>query len=453
MARFLDDIGFQWQLGHSYPDYHTDVPGALPAGRTLEGKVFDLKQLRGQWAAINRHPGPPNPPVYSFQATRLARCASSFSDFAFTVKLMLCWARHALLGRDPATLGMSLVGQMALLNHQNGTDIRLQTPLKSLLTGPDGAVHGALVSSNGREVRIRSKHGVLLSAGGFAKNKAMREQFQPKPLDPEWSSAPQSDTGDAVQAGIKLGAATALMSEAWWGPTVMIPGYGPYFTTWDRALPHSVCVDYSGQRFMNEAQSYVDAGRIQFQRNAVTKAIPAWMIVDSNYQRRYSLAMLPPFFEPRKAVQSGMFVKAGTIEELAERTGIDGAGLKKTLHRFNSMAEAGHDDDFGRGNSTFDNYFGDPKHKPNPNLGTVERAPFYAVKLYPGDLGTKGGLLTDEFGRVVDQQGRPIRGLYASGNTTASVMGHRYPGAGATLGPAMTFSYIGVDHMASARKA
>lgn len=450
MAKFLGDIGFKWQLGHTYPDYHPDVPGGLAAGRTLEGKVFDLKKLGKARKQVNRHPGPPNPPVYSFQAARLARCGSSLADFAFTVKILLRWLRHALMGRDPVTLGMSLVGQMLLLNQAKKTDIWLQAPLRTLLKNPDGSICGAVISKDGKDVHIRSKHGVLLAAGGFAKNKSMRHRFQPRPLDTEWSSVPSNDTGDAVQAGIQANAQTALMDEAWWGPTIMIPGYGPYFTTWDRALPHSICVDHSGQRFMNEAQSYVDAGRIQFQRNAVAKAIPAWLIIDATFQRRYSLAMLPPFVEPKAAVKSGLFIKATTVDDLARQTGVDAAGLAQTLARFNALARAGKDDDFGRGASAFDRYFGDPAHAPNPNLGAVETPPFYAVRLYPGDLGTKGGLLTDEFARVVDAQGRPIRGLYASGNTSASVMGRRYPGAGATLGPAMTFSYVGVDHMAAA---
>ncbi|GME41815.1 putative 3-oxosteroid 1-dehydrogenase protein [Neofusicoccum parvum] len=454
MAEFLRDIGFKWRLGHTYPDYHPDVPGGLEAGRTLEGDVFDLKLLREGRQLINRNPSaPPTPPVHSFQAGRMARMMASLGDFVFGMKIMLRWARHLLLGRDPVTFGMSLVGQMMLLNQQKRTDIWLQTPLRELLTDPSGAVTGAVVSRDGKDVRIQAKHGVVLAAGGFAKNQAMREEYHPHPINCEWSSAPPSDTGDAVQAGIRLNAATALMDDAWWGPTMMIPGLGPYFAMWDRHLPHSVCVDGSGQRFMNEAQSYVDAGRDQFKRNAVATAIPTWYIVDSNYQRRYLLALNPPFCSPEAGVKSGLFIKADTIEDLARQTGIDEAELQKTLHRFNGFAQTGVDEDFGRGDSAFDRCMGDPKHKPNPCLGSIERPPFYAMKLYPGDLGTKGGLLTDEHGRVLDKECQPIRGLYASGNTTASVMGHRYPGAGATLGPALTFSYIGINHIASARKA
>jgi 3-oxosteroid 1-dehydrogenase len=290
---------------------------------------------------------------------------------------------------------------------------------------------------------------VLLSAGGFAKNAQMRETYERAPTSTEWTSVPPGDTGDAIRAGIDIGAATALMDDAWWGPTLVDPATGtPSFILWERSFPHSIIVDSSGRRFMNESESYVDAGHHQYERNEQVPAIPAWLIVDARHRRRYPMATLPPGLTPRSALKSGFLTKAVTLDELAGAIGVDPAGLADTVERFNALAGAGVDEDFGRGRTAYDHVYGDPSNHPNPNLGTIERAPFYAVKVWPGDLGTKGGLLTDEHARVLREDSTPIPGLYAAGNTTASVMGRTYPGPGSTIGPATTFAYIAMRHLA-----
>ena len=448
MARFLSSLGFKWRSSKGYPDYHPDLPGGREHGRSIEGDVFDLRQL-GDWRQhLNFSPSYPIPPLFGYEAGTITRAGTSLGAFASLMRVVLRAVAHRALGREPATLGLSLVGQLLALNRKHNTTIWRNSPLESLLTGSDGSIVGAVVSHDGQKKMVFAKYGVLLSAGGFAKNQKMREEYQEGPVNTSWSSVPPGDTGDAIQAGIAVNAATALMDDAWWGPTMIDPVTGPYFALWDRARPFSICVDAAGQRFMNEAESYVDAVHRQYARHRKTKAIPAWMVVDSNFRSRYPLHTLLPRASPKTAIESGFLFMGNTLDELAQKIGMDKEGLSRTIARFNSMAKEGVDEDFGRGSTAYHRFFGDPKSLPNPNLGPIERPPFYAVKIYPGDLGTKGGLLTDAHGRVLDkQQHEPIRGLYACGNTTASMMGRRYAGAGATLGPALTFAYIAVDYI------
>lgn len=194
-------------------------------------------------------------------------------------------------------------------------------------------------------------------------------------------------------------------------------------------------VDQTGARFCNESESYVDAGRAQLDRNEKVAAIPAWLIMDARHRKRYMFGTAPGGRTPQDWLESGFLIKADSIDDLAAKTGVDVDGLKATIARFNGFADSGVDEDFQRGRTAYDNYYGDPRVKPNPNLGRIEQAPFWATKIYPGDLGTKGGLVTDEFARVLTSDGKVIEGLYATGNNTASVMGRTYPGPGATLGP------------------
>jgi len=289
---------------------------------------------------------------------------------------------------------------------------------------------------------------VLLAAGGFAKNKEMREKYG-SPGSIEWTFVPPGDTGDAIRAGMSFGAATALMDDAWWFPALIDPATGnPIFLLLERSLPHSIIVDSSGARFMNESESYVDAVRHQFERNTKVPTIPAWLIIDARHRSRYPFGTFTSGFTPKSAFESGFVTKAETLDELATKIGVDPAGLSVTVRRFNDMARKGVDEDFGRGRSAYDRFFGDPRCKPNPNLGTLEKPPFFASRVWPGDIGTRGGLLTDENARVLREDGSPIPRLYATGNTTASVMGRTYPGAGSTLGTAMTFGYVAMNHLA-----
>lgn len=468
MISFLQDCGFQWHFdGMASPDYYPNAPGGMSSGsRTIEGKPFNTKELCSWRDRVRKRPGARNIPLYTSEASSIMRIGSSWKDFAVLLKVLLRANLLALRGQAPVTLGQSLIAQLLFLNKQRDAQIMCNAPLVELIRGEGSngspKIIGATIQHEGHKKNIRAHRGVLLTAGGFSHNKELREKWGPSPASIEWTSAPPGDTGDAITAGIAVGADTALLDDAWWGPTMVDPVSGRYFfALTERARPFSMIVDSSGSRFMNEAEPYTDAGHHQYERNQTSKAIPAWLIVDQNFRKRYSLGSLLPLQpDPKTGLQSGFIHKANTIDELAAKIGVDATGLHATLARFNPMARKGVDEDFHRGANAFDNYWGDPNIGPNPNLGPIEKPPFYAVAVVPGDLGTKGGLLTDEWGRVLQKAGqegaanagRPIEQLYAAGNTSASVMGRTYTGAGGTLGPALTFAFIAVEHMAKQLK-
>jgi succinate dehydrogenase/fumarate reductase flavoprotein subunit len=448
MIAFLIDQGFRWRRATGYADYYPHRPGGKAEGRGIEPQLFDANRL-GAWREHLRMSLMPPLPMYTNEASSFALMVKTRHGAATAARVVGRLIGQRLRGHRPLTNGHSLVAQLLALNLEHNLPIWRESPLLELIT-EDGVVVGAVVEHDGRPQRIRAMRGVVLTTGGFARNPEMRAQYGPAPSSVEWTSVPPDDHGDGIRAGLAVGADTALMDDAWWGPTLLDPATGhPSFILWERSFPHSIIVDAAGARFMNESESYVDAGHAQYERNATVKAIPAWMIVDTDHRRRYPMATLPPGLTPKSALESGYITKASTLEELAGRIGVDPAGLRETVTRFNTMAERGVDEDYGRGSNAYDNWYGDPSVTPNPNLGPIARAPFYALQVWPGDLGTKGGLLTDERARVLDGDGTPIGGLYAAGNASASVMGRTYAGPGATLGPAATFAFVAADDLAA----
>jgi 3-oxosteroid 1-dehydrogenase len=299
------------------------------------------------------------------------------------------------------------------------------------------------VLRDGAPTVIRARRGVLIAAGGFERNEEMRRRYQQAPIGADWTTGATGNTGDGIVAGQQAGAALALMDDAWWGPSLALPG-GPYFCLAERNLPGCLLVNGAGQRFVNESAPYVDAVHAMYAGNtAENPHIPAWLIFDQRYRDRYVFAGLPPGRAfPRRWYAAGAVFRAPELAGLGGAIGVDHGSLAKTVARFNEFARAGRDEEFGRGDSAYDRYYGDPRCRPNPNLAPLDKAPFYAAKIVPGDLGTKGGLRTDGHARVLRADGSVIGGLYAAGNASASVMGHSYAGAGATIGPAMTFGYI-----------
>ncbi|KEF54113.1 uncharacterized protein A1O9_09908 [Exophiala aquamarina CBS 119918] len=443
MVKFLEEIGFKWHASRGYSDYHCLEPGSTPFGRGVEGQVFNLKKL-GDWRQLMRLPEEPTPAIHTEQVPHLYRMGSSLKDFRKASWFMATTALRFLFGQSPGTFGKSLIGQLLYLNKQQGTEIWRGSGLIELITSGNGTVIGVLVERDGKKVKLGARHGVLLSAGGFGKNSAMREQFQKKGRNTQWSIAAPGDQGDAITAGQKVGAAVDMMDQAWWMPVIMM-GETPVFDLSVRSFPHSIIVDGNGMRYVNESQCYNDFGNIMNKHNETTSAVPSWIILDQNHRNKYMLARFPPRQTPKWALENGSVYKDDSIAGLAKQININAGNLEKTISRFNGFAVNGIDEDFKRGLNPYENFYGDPKHGPNPNLGTISKPPFYAVRIYPGDLGTKGGLLTDESARVLKEDGKPILGLYAAGNVTASIMGTRYAGPGATLGPAVLFSYIAMD--------
>ena len=464
MLDFLRETGFQGRASGRYPNYYPDLPGGHIM-RSVESDLFDTRKLGRDWRALVRRAAKDYPPVHTEEASRLFRSATSLSNMLYAAKILgLRGLGRKALGQLPVTMGPALVSQLLHLNLQQQKqrgepfDLWRNSPLAGLILDDEGrSVIGAVVhrGADKQPVRIRARRGVLLVAGGFARNVKMRQQHQEGPISDAWTVAQEGDMGDAIRIGTHpkakhgVEAQVALMDDAWWGPTVVDPGSGQrFFLIYERALPHSIIVDGGGDRFMNEAQSYTDAGHAMYERNRTVSAIPAWIILDASHRRKYPFADFLPGITPKSALQSGFAYKGATLNDLAGKIGVPPARLGATVERFNAMARRGTDEDFGRGGRDYDRFFADDNVKPNGNLGPVETAPFYAFKVYPGDLGTKGGLLTDDNAQVINTRGDPVGGLYAAGNTTASVMGRTYPGPGSTLGPALTFSYIAVNHMA-----
>ena len=445
MVDFLRDLGFRFTFANGYPDYYPERPGGKAQGRAIEGVRWDLKKL-GPWQKRVRGIIPF--PAHTYEASQLNVAFRTWKGFRTGATLIgVDIVGASLIGKKLVGLGNSLIGQLLHLCLQRSVPIMLSAPMTELIV-EDGVVVGVVATKDGKAVRIGARHGVVLAAGGFEHNDEMRQKYQTHPITTQWTSGNPGNTGGAIRAGIDVGAALALMEDAWWGPTLLMPNGSPMFVLGERSLPHGFIVDSTGQRFMNESESYVDAGHHQYERNATVPAIPAWLVIDSRHRSRYPFGIGLPGITPKKWLESGFMHKADTLEDLARQIDVDAAGLHRTADRFEEFARTGVDEDFGRGNSTYDRFYSDPRQKPNPNLGAVSKAPFYAVRVWPGDLGTKGGLLTDEHARVLREDGSVIPGLYAAGNTSASVMGHTYPGPGSTIGPAMTFGYIGGRHAA-----
>jgi 3-oxosteroid 1-dehydrogenase len=278
----------------------------------------------------------------------------------------------------------------------------------------------------------------------------MREQYLPHPTSADWSAANEGDTGESIRIGMEAGAAVDLMDDAWWGSVYVVPGQDPFFTVGERQLPGTMIVDQTGRRFVNEAMPYTEFGHAVYKENAKAgEDIPFYMILDQTCRDRYLFGtVFPGQAFPKEYYESGVVKKAASLHELAGQLGMDPATLEASVGRFNGFARGKKDQDFRKGETPFEHVYADPANWPNPTLAPIEKAPFYAVKMFPGDLGTKGGLLTDENARVLDKNGQVIPGLYAAGNNSASVMGNVYAGGGATIGPAMTFGYLAALQMA-----
>jgi succinate dehydrogenase/fumarate reductase flavoprotein subunit len=338
----------------------------------------------------------------------------------------------------------------------------LDAPMTELVTDVDGRVVGAVVERGGVAQRIGARRGVILASGGFDHDMTWRREHLPE-LEKDWSFGNPAAMGDGIRAGEKVGGSTDLMDEAWWFPAMCWPDGRLQFMLNERMMPSQFVVNGAGRRFINEAAPYMDFAHamIEGQRTGVPH-VPCWLVTDIRSFRRYVVgghlpipkipfAPVPTGWKvPQAWLDSGSVKEGSSFEELASRIGVPQDELRRTAERFNELARKGHDDDFGRGDSAYDNYYGDPT-LPNPNLYPLGKAPYYAFQIILGDLGTSGGLRTDEFARVLRGDDSVITGLYATGNATAAVMGRSYAGAGATIGPAMTFGYVAARHIGSSK--
>ncbi len=442
----------------AYPDYYAEERGGKPGGRTVEPVPYHGKHLG---AALFDQLRPSHPQeLIEGRVGLTAREAHIM--VSGTWRMWVLMLRHMLayfldFGRKGRrgrrlTLGNALVGRLRKTLVDEGIELQLETAAKDLVV-EDGRVVGVVVERGGATQRIRGRKGVLIAAGGFARSQAWREEHLPGPTNEAWSAANPANVGDGIRMGMDVGATVDLMDEAWWTPVTMLPGKDySWILVVEKSMPGSIMVNKAGRRFTNEAAPYVDVVHGTYDAYSDDNpSIPAWLVFDARYRKYYPVGPLPPGrVQPdsrtkRKWLEQ-FLVRAKTIRELAEKIEVDADGLEDEVAKNNRFAAAGKDEDFGRGDALLDRYYSDPRVTPNPNLAPIARAPFYAIRVYPGDLGTKGGLLTDAHARVLRADGTAIDGLYATGNCASAVMGDTYPGAGGTIGPAMTFGWIAAEH-------
>ncbi len=467
MMEFLENTSpwfeFVWKPG--YADYYPQLPGGSERGSTINVLAIDLRKLgdeeqnllqplalapKGIWL------GPKD--LRLFYQVR-----QSWRGKAVLVKLIWRMFRARVFGDRMAAIGQSLAARLRLALKDRNIPLWLESPMTELIVDADGTVTGAVVERNGTVQRIGARGGVILASGGFDHDMAWRRQYLPV-LDKDWSFGNPLAMGDGIRAGEKVGGSTDLLDEAWWFPAIQWPDGRLQFMLNERMMPSQFVVNGDGKRFINEAAPYMDFAHamIDGQISGVTH-IPCWLITDIRSFHRYVVAgHLPipkvPFAPvptgwkvPPAWLESGVVKEGLSFEELAGKIGVPPDALRRTAERFNELARNGHDDDFNRGDSSYDNYYGDPT-LPNPNLYPLGKPPYYAFQIILGDLGTSGGLRTDEYARVLRGDDSTIKGLYAVGNTSAAVMGRSYAGAGATIGPAMTFGYVAAKHIANENK-
>jgi 3-oxosteroid 1-dehydrogenase len=435
-------LRFAWVRG--YADYYPEAPGGLPAGRTIEPVPMDGRVLGPELRRLA--------PPYLAAPGGMAVTATDYRWLSLgtrhprallaAARVGSRWLTSRALRRRTLSMGQALAAGLRAGLLAADVPLRLRTPMSALHLDGD-RVTGVWVEADGTRELLRARHGVLLATGGFEHNEAMRHRHQRAPIGTAWTVGATGNTGDGIDAAHRLGGDLDLMDDAWWGPAIPLPG-GPFFCLAERSLPGAILVNAAGRRFVDEAAPYVDVVHAMYERHSAdVPHIPCWLVFDQRYRDRYLFAgRAPRKALPGRWYKAGVVHRSSTLDGLAGDLGMSPRELCATVDRFNGFAAAGTDGDFARGDSVYDRYYGDPRNRPNPCLGALERAPFYAVRIVPGDLGTKGGLRTDERARVLRADGTAIAGLYAAGNTSAAVMGHSYAGAGATIGPAMTFGYI-----------
>lgn len=464
MIHYLKGTGVQVTAA-MWPDYFPDKPGAR-SDRSVIVPTFDGRELGDDRYHLMRE-----------QYNRFKLFGRYAMDLTETFALMMQqkgWRATAakVIGRYWAdrstrkvshrdrrfTSGAALMGAVYKQVFARGVELRLETKLEELMVDAAGRVTGIKVSKFGKPSTINARHGVVLAAGGFEWNQELRDRFFTIPGSIRHSSSPEDgNRGEALIAAEKIGASTEHTEQGWWIPTMVLPAPGAsnfheiHQAAFDVGRPWSVVVNRNGVRFVDEACGYDAFGQGMVKDHLATGAnMPCWLIFDAKFRKKFSAGgLMPTVHTAEDKVPSDWWdhyvFRAGSLGELAAKIGVPSDALQKTVGNMNEYSKTGVDPEFGRGMNVYDQFFGDPTVTPNPNLGPIDSPPFYAVPINNGDLGTKGGLRCDERARVLDGEGNPIAGLYSAGNNSGTPFGDVYPGAGATIGPAMTFGYVAAN--------
>jgi succinate dehydrogenase/fumarate reductase flavoprotein subunit len=459
---FITNTAVRFDMPLTFPDYHAEAPGGAQGGRSMVTRPFDGRELGSYIKDI----GSPLPELTIFgimlgsgkDIVHFMRATRSPASALYVAKRLskhfLDVVRH---GRGMTlTNGNALAGRLAKSAFDLNVPLWMSSPVREMIV-EDGNVRGTIVERDGRLVRVRAKRGVILACGGFPHDVARRKTMFPHaPTGQEhWSPGPQGNTGDGLRMAEQAGGRVedTLPNAAAWVPVSITmrkdgsQGVMPHFI--DRAKPGVIAVTREGVRFANEGNSYHDFVQAMVKAAKPGEEISAFLVCDHRALRKYGLGCVPPFPMPiGRHIRTGYLKRGATLAELAAETGVDAKGLEATVTEFNIAAAEGRDPAFGKGSRAYNRYQGDALHGPNPCIAPIKDGPFYAIKLVIGDLGTYAGIKTDEHARALDAAGRPIAGLYAIGNDMASIMGGNYPGAGITLGPALTFGYIAGRHIA-----
>jgi 3-oxosteroid 1-dehydrogenase len=445
MVDFLIEQGVELERASVFwPDYYDEAPGGCKTSRCVTAKPFNKKEL-GEWEGKLRQ-GFLEMKVKLDDGMKFAYVGKSWAITWSFLKTGVGMVIGKLLGQHWVAAGAALQGRMLQASLKAGVDIRTDNPVTELIV-EDGKVVG-VATPNGR---IGARLGVLVNAGGYAQNQAMRDAYMPG-TKTVWSNVPEGDTGDLHIEMERIGGVLAQMDQMVGYQTTQMPGYEKGYVRPPiqsvTGKPGSILVDQSGVRYMNEGGSYELYCQNMFDRNKAVPAIPSWAIFDATYAAKYPIGgvKMKKYYASWK--DAGYLKEAETVEGLATLIVCEPAKLRATIDRWNGFVDAGKDADFGRGDRAYDRWLGDPFHGPNPALGRIDTGPYYAVDVVPGDVSTYGGAVTDALGRVERNDGSVIEGLYACGVSTASMMGGVYVGAGASIGPSLTFGYVAAKHAA-----
>jgi succinate dehydrogenase/fumarate reductase flavoprotein subunit len=455
-----DNTEVRLQPVKTYPDYYPERPGATAGGRVLEPVSFDGARLGANFKRLR----PPLPEFTLFggmmvnrlDIPHLRQFGRSFRSTLRSLRLVSQYALQRLRAPRGTTLhlGNALAARLYASLLARNVEVLFGTSVEHLLI-EDGAVGGVQIrdSSSSRPIVVRK--GVVLATGGFSHDKNLRERYFPAAAG-SVSAASPAGSGDGLRVAMAAGASigTSVASPAYWVPASRFQradgsqGVFPHTVT-DRAKPGIIAVNSAGKRFINEALSYHEfvLAMLRDGNDATTRSF--FLVCDRHFLWTYGLGRIKPFtWRIRPYVKRGELIEAASIGALAEAIGVEPSALSKTVNDYNAHARMGHDPAFGRGTSIYQRHLGDPSHSPNPCVAPIEQAPFYALRIYPADLGTAIGLKTDGHARVLSKDGTAIAGLYACGNDMGSIMNGNYPGPGITLGPALTFGYIAGRHLA-----
>ena len=443
MLEWLEQQGMKWLHTEGWSDYYDDRPGGVTRSRSIGAPMLDARKMGPLFDKLRL--GPMVMPLPTDKAGIIGLATRTPRGMLEGMKLLFRLWLVKRRGVPILSFGGALQGRLLMLADKAGIDMRLGHAIVDLIE-EDGRITGVVAERDEQRLRIAARDGVLINAGGFSHNADMRRQYGPQPSSVEWTNANPGDTGEMIQIAERHGAALDLMDQAWWVPGTVGPDGGPALMhNTDISKPHCIIVNRKGRRILNESGSYMENGQRLYRND-----VPAYVILDSRHRKRYAIGYYPPGKTPQSWYDSGFIQKFDTLEALAAANGIDQAGLVDEVGKFNRYCETGKDLDFNRGGRGYDNSFGDPTVKPNPNLGKIDKAPFYVLKMVPGDVGTSGGMVTDDKARVLRGDGSVIEGLYATGNSTASVMGRCYPAAGASIGASFIFAWIAAHHAVGA---